>query len=82
MTTDRLTSADLAAYLRCGVGKARRLMGGEIPGVYEGRQWTVAKADVDAWLAAKTKVEKHRRAKGSRGRGKALGAPAKRGSAA
>lgn len=80
--SDRLTSDELAAYLRCSVGTARKLMGGEIPGYYDGRRWTVARADVDAYLASKAKTEKHRRAKGQRGRGKSLGAPpSKRGAA-
>ena len=80
--TDRLTSDELAVYLGCSVWKARRLMGGDIPGVYDGRRWTVALSDVDTYLAAKTTTGKHRRAKGQRGRGKSLGAPPSRGSAA
>ena len=77
---DRLTTAELAAYLKCGIGTARRLAGGEIPGVYDGRQWTMARPDVEAYLERKATTGKHRRAKAQRGRGKSLGA--NRGSAA
>lgn len=72
--SDRLTTAELAEYLKCGIGKARRLAGGDIAGVYDGRQWTVARSDVDAYLASRATTSKHRRPRGQRGRGKSLGA--------
>lgn len=80
--TDRMTSAELAAYLGVGIAKARHLMGGEIPAAFLGRSWTAARSDVDSWLEAKSTTGKHRRAKGQRGRGKSLGAPPSRGSTA
>jgi excisionase family DNA binding protein len=78
---DRLTTAELADYLRCGIGTARRLAGGDIPGVFDGRQWTVARADVESYVERKSSSGKHRRAKGQRGRGKSLGAAPSRGAA-
>ena len=71
--TDRMTTSDLAEYLRCSVYKARRLMGGDIPANYDGKRWTAAKADVDTYLASTKTTGKHRRPKGQRGRGKSLG---------
>lgn len=80
--TDEMVTADVAAYLKCSEWKARRLLGGEIPARYDGRKWVATKADVDAYRESKKVTGKHRRAKGQRGRGKSLGAPAsKRGAA-
>jgi hypothetical protein len=80
VNTDKMTSSDVAAYLKIGIGKARHLLGGEIPATYIGRQWITTQADVDAYVKSRQTTGKHRRPKGQRGRGKSLGAPARKAS--
>jgi hypothetical protein len=66
--TDRLTVPEVAEMLRCGPRKALSLMGNEIPAVLDYR-WTAARADVQAYLDARTVTDrsgKNRR----RGRGR------------
>lgn len=66
--TDRMTAHDVAAHLGCGYRKALRLMGNEIPAVLDYR-WTARRADVEAFLDARTEVNRHTK-KRSRGRGR------------
>lgn len=48
--TDRVDTRELAAILHCSVGKARQLMGTAIPAHHNGRAYTAARGDVEAYL--------------------------------
>lgn len=67
--SDILTAREVADLLRCEYRKALRLLGNEIPAVYDGYRWTATRQDVQAYYESRKVVDragKNRR----RGRGR------------
>jgi hypothetical protein len=80
MNSGEWNTAQVAAYLSCSEWKARRLLGDVIPARFDGRQWWALPSAVEDYREGQRRTGKQRRPKGSRGRGKSLGAPTRKAS--